>query len=490
MLSTINFSLFTTSLLKRKIRNKANFNKWDKSKEITTKSHPLIFGQNTNNNFQPPEIDLNVLAENIATDIDKFQLKPSQVDDNNLPNTLSTENEHNSKELIVEDTIKEELEKLNQELQINEKKRSDIKEDKYSKEEEKFFNENLKFKILYKYADEFSTLIYKQGNKLTKIMYKDFNDKILNLKLKAAVLIKTRFKTEAKDYKRISDEFKRAALIYNNIKQVGELINLSKKNKNEKSTVNNEKLIQDSEGNLNQNYLPKIYETVEYKESKHYIMVSVTMDFIKGNDLYSILLRPLIKEEELISEQEKNQIELRKLLFNDKKRAILEILKAMNQLQKEYNIHSYDIKPHNIMVYISKKNSNLLKFKLIDFDHAYIIGSNEEKELAHVHMTPGYFYARNGFKKLLKKVDEYSIGIVILSICAEENMSSFNCLDSDQNITKEEERYCKDLIDKHTNNMENERRLLYNLLIQNNEMRKSISEAYDVYISQTKLKVS
>lgn len=186
-----------------------------------------------------------------------------------------------------------------------------------------------------------------------------------------------------------------------------------------------------------QNFLPTI-QMIYYDYRDKIIELSIMMDLIDGPNLFEVFKMSNIHSfEKEINDGKINEDKVKQIKEYNKKLnenypfdylfGIL--LKAYSQLHLVYEIHSYDIKPENVVLYINKDNK--IDVKLIDFDSGFKIDSPEENKIEELHTTLGRHYipfpsGTNVNKN--SKYDEFQIGLVLISVIAKKNLLFKDCI--------------------------------------------------------------
>jgi len=100
--------------------------------------------------------------------------------------------------------------------------------------------------------------------------------------------------------------------------------------------------------------------------------------------------------------------------YYDRLKVFNSILKAVKDLHDIDIVHG-DLKTEN-MVYYYDYDNNTKYVKLIDFNTTYNINDDEEIEIPFIHGTYGYCAIEQHKKKLTKKSDIYSLGVILLEL--------------------------------------------------------------------------
>lgn len=270
---------------------------------------------------------------------------------------------------------------------------------------------------------EYTTIFMNSQDKITKIIQKTFDTdvNVLYAQYKKALEDGHCLKADSETAKfaKINDLFQRSHDVHEKIMK----IRGNDKNDN--------------------NHIP-IFHIVSYKLYEKTLSLAFTMELIKGNDLYDILIfgnevdknraiNQKIFEQTKINELTSMYEELTSKKTNNHGLYNYEsifklILTAYLQLNSMYQIHSYDIKPSNVIIY-KDKNSNL-NVKLIDFDTAYIKYSEKENQMSDLHTTKYYYYLDHPSPlsvNMNSRYDEYQIGLVLLSVISQNNINYYDC---------------------------------------------------------------
>ena len=100
--------------------------------------------------------------------------------------------------------------------------------------------------------------------------------------------------------------------------------------------------------------------------------------------------------------------------YHDRLKIFSSILKAVKELHDIGIVHS-DLKTENMVYYYDYK-FNTKYVKLIDFNTTYYMNDIDEIDIPLIHGTYGYCAMEQHKKKLNKKSDIYSLGVILLEL--------------------------------------------------------------------------